>query len=165
MSGDARRESIVRAALPVFARLGRDGAGTDEIARAAGVSQPYVIRLFGGKDTLFLAVIDDLFDRISEALTMSQPAPTDTRLAVMLAAYRDVTDDPVIAHMAVQAVAAAISDDEVRQRVRARIHELHKMVWAAAGGDTDAVREFFGTVTLIDMVAALDVPGLLGPGW
>ena len=107
MSGDARRESIVRAALPVFARLGRDGAGTDEIARAAGVSQPYVIRLFGGKDTLFLAVIDDLFDRISEALTMSQPAPTDTRLAVMLAAYRDVTDDPVIAHMAVQAVAAS----------------------------------------------------------
>jgi AcrR family transcriptional regulator len=165
MSGNARRESIVRAALPVFARLGRDGASTDEIARAAGVSQPYVIRLFGGKDALFLAVIDELFDRLSEALVVAQPAAAHMRLPAMLAAYRAVTEEPVLAHMVVQANAAAIRDEVVQQRVRGRIHEMHKMVWAAAGGDTDAVREFFGTLTLIDMVAALDVPELLGPGW
>src|SRR4051812_17841525 len=51
-----RRERILAAAAEVFGRRGHVGATTDQIARAAGISQPYVVRMFGSKETLFLEV-------------------------------------------------------------------------------------------------------------
>src|SRR3954470_16312178 len=53
MSGAQRRAEILVAARRVFAERGY-AASTDEVARAAGVSQPYVVRLFGTKRELFL---------------------------------------------------------------------------------------------------------------
>jgi len=64
MSSDERREQILLAALAVFGARGYEGTTTDEVARAAGVSQPYVVRLFGTKENLFLAVLQLAFDRL-----------------------------------------------------------------------------------------------------
>lgn len=64
LSSDARRLQILRAALAVFGARGYEGATTDEVARAAGVSQPYVVRLFGTKEALFLATIEDALARM-----------------------------------------------------------------------------------------------------
>src|SRR3954462_5807047 len=50
-----RREDVLDAALEVFAEQGLAGASTDEIARRAGISQPYLFRLFGTKKELFKA--------------------------------------------------------------------------------------------------------------
>src|SRR5437763_12386738 len=58
---EARREVILDAALVEFADKGLHGASTDEIARRAGISQPYVFRLFGTKKELFTAVIARCF--------------------------------------------------------------------------------------------------------
>ncbi|MGW2974847.1 TetR family transcriptional regulator, partial [Streptomyces mirabilis] len=55
MSADERRRSVIRAAVSEFARGGYDGTSTEAIARRAGVSQPYLFRLFAGKRALFLA--------------------------------------------------------------------------------------------------------------
>ena len=52
-SKEERREDILDAALQVFAERGYQGASTEEIARRAGISQPYVFRLFGTKKELF----------------------------------------------------------------------------------------------------------------
>ena len=38
-------------------RQGLHGASTDDIARAAGISQPYLFRLFGTKKELYLATV------------------------------------------------------------------------------------------------------------
>ncbi|MBN9195873.1 MAG: TetR/AcrR family transcriptional regulator, partial [Microbacterium sp.] len=59
LSSDERREQIVRAAIAVFGARGYVGATTDEVAKAAGVSQPYVVRLFGSKESLFLAALNE----------------------------------------------------------------------------------------------------------
>jgi TetR/AcrR family transcriptional regulator len=56
-SGD-RRESILLAATDVFGQYGYYGSTTDQVAKAAGVSQPYVVRMFGTKERLFLEVIE-----------------------------------------------------------------------------------------------------------
>jgi AcrR family transcriptional regulator len=64
LSSDERRLQILRAALAVFGARGYEGATTDEVARAAGVSQPYVVRLFGTKEALFLATIEDALARM-----------------------------------------------------------------------------------------------------
>jgi AcrR family transcriptional regulator len=49
-----RARDVVAAARAEFAAQGYAGATTDAIARRAGVSQPYVVRLFGSKERLFL---------------------------------------------------------------------------------------------------------------
>jgi AcrR family transcriptional regulator len=62
LSSDERREQIVRAAIAVFGARGYVGTTTDEVAKAAGVSQPYVVRLFGSKESLFLAALDEALE-------------------------------------------------------------------------------------------------------
>src|SRR5919202_2825159 len=68
-----RREEILDAALQEFAERGLYGASTEDIARRAGISQPYVFRLFGTKKELFKAVVArclrqtlELFQRAAE---------------------------------------------------------------------------------------------------
>ena len=58
MKAEDRRELILAAATEIFGAYGYHGATTDQIAKAAGVSQPYVVRMFGTKERLFLEVIE-----------------------------------------------------------------------------------------------------------
>ena len=64
MSSDERREQIVAAALAVFGARGYEGTTTDDVARTAGVSQPYVVRLFRSKENLFLAAMKSALDEL-----------------------------------------------------------------------------------------------------
>lgn len=67
MSSDERREQIVEAAIAVFGAKGYVGTTTDDVARAASVSQPYVVRLFGTKENLFLAALGSALERMLTA--------------------------------------------------------------------------------------------------
>lgn len=75
MSSDERRTEILRAAHAVFGARGYEGATTDEVARAAGVSQPYVVRLFGTKESLFLAVLHDALAQLMTGFRATLAAP------------------------------------------------------------------------------------------
>src|SRR5690606_34498401 len=66
MRAEDRRELVLTAATAVFGERGYVGATTDAVARAAGVSQPYVVRMFGSKEALFLAVLGRALDRLLE---------------------------------------------------------------------------------------------------
>jgi TetR/AcrR family transcriptional regulator len=79
MASDERRELVLKAATQVFGERGYFGATTDKVAAAAGVSQPYVVRIFGTKEKLFLAVLQRALD---------------TMLVAFRAAVADVSDDP-----------------------------------------------------------------------
>lgn len=48
-----RKDAILAAAVPVFARLGRAGATTKEIAKAAGISEALLYKHFSGKKELY----------------------------------------------------------------------------------------------------------------
>jgi AcrR family transcriptional regulator len=58
MKSEDRRELILTAATAVFGQNGYVGTTTDEVAKAAGVSQPYVVRMFGTKQKLYLEVLE-----------------------------------------------------------------------------------------------------------
>src|SRR5579872_5049209 len=73
---EVRREEILEAATVEFALRGLHGASTEDIARRAGISQPYVFRLFGTKKDLFRAVIARCF---RETLEMFQRAAEGLR--------------------------------------------------------------------------------------
>ena len=64
LSSEERRRQILVAALAVFGARGYEGATTDEVARAAGVSQPYVVRMFGTKAALFQQVLERSLDTL-----------------------------------------------------------------------------------------------------
>ena len=67
----APRTAVLDAATTEFARKGLHGASTEDIARAAGISQPYLFRLFGTKKELYLATaqraVDDLYAVFADA--------------------------------------------------------------------------------------------------
>ena len=65
-SKEVRREEILDAAVTVFAEKGLHGASTEEIAKRAGISQPYVFRLFGTKKELYMAVVARCFRQTLE---------------------------------------------------------------------------------------------------
>ena len=64
MSADHRRELVLQAATRAFARRGYNATSTDEVAREAGVSQPYVVRIFGTKLELFLQVFERALEQV-----------------------------------------------------------------------------------------------------
>ena len=86
--GDARN-SIVEAALTVFAAKGFHGAGTRQIAQAAGVSQPLLNHHFGGKEALWRVVGEqitaDFMAFMADAVDLALP-PGDA-VTAMFRAY------------------------------------------------------------------------------
>jgi AcrR family transcriptional regulator len=67
MPASERRELILAAATRAFAEGGYAGTSTDTVAKEAGVSQPYVVRMFGTKLDLFLQVYGHACARIEAA--------------------------------------------------------------------------------------------------
>src|ERR1041385_7537315 len=56
LSADQRREAIVRAALPLFARKGFANTTTRELAEAAGVSEALIYKHFPSKESLYAEI-------------------------------------------------------------------------------------------------------------
>ena len=69
MTASERRTAVLAAAITEFARSGYAGTSTDAIATRAGISQPYLFRLFGTKKDLFVATYELVSDRIIAAMT------------------------------------------------------------------------------------------------
>src|ERR1051325_3453780 len=66
-SAEERREDILNVAMALFAEGGYAGTSTEAIAREAGISHPYLFRLFRTKKELFLACDDRACQKIVEA--------------------------------------------------------------------------------------------------
>jgi len=59
MTGDERRQEIIRAAMHVFSRNGFSGATTRKIAERAGISEATIYSHFRSKKDLYAAIIDE----------------------------------------------------------------------------------------------------------
>ncbi|QKK20871.1 TetR/AcrR family transcriptional regulator [Rhizobium indicum] len=64
----AKRMSILDAAADVFCRQGFAGASIDEIAAVAGVSRQTIYNHYREKETLFVAVVEDVMNRANAML-------------------------------------------------------------------------------------------------
>lgn len=146
-----------------FAVGGLHGTSTEAIARRAGISQPYLFRLFGTKKELFLATVRRGFRHI---LAVFQEAAAAKRegdvLFSMGDAYGDVRRDRASLMFQMQAYAAC-EDPEVRKVVREEFAEVYKFV-ASVGGDEEAVNDFFRVGMLVNVAAAMDL-GALDEPW
>src|SRR6266850_3391196 len=119
-SAQERREQILEAALAEFAAHGFEGGSTESIARAVGISQPYVFRLFGTKKELFIATIERC---MRGTLEMFQTAAAglkgeEAKQAIGEAYVERLATDPTYLHAQMQAYAAS-DDPQIREVVRA----------------------------------------------
>jgi AcrR family transcriptional regulator len=156
MTADERRASILDAALHEFAERGLDGASTEAIAARAGISQPYVFRLFGTKKELFIASITRCF---RETLETFQRAAEGKRgeeaLEAMGRAYVDeLLVDRVRLRAQMQAYAAC-EDPDVEEVVRNGFGDLVTYVERVSGLPPAAVSKFFAKGMLLNVVASM----------
>ena len=89
-----RRAAVIEAAAAEFALAGLAGTSTDDIARRAGISQPYLFRLFRTKKELFLAAVEDCFDRTTQVFReAAADVPQEQRPEAMGLAYCELLRD------------------------------------------------------------------------
>lgn len=127
-----REHQILHAATEVFARSNYRVAGTAQIARAAGITEPTIYKYFASKKDLFLRILERIGRRIVERWQRAAAAaPGDAmRLLeeagqVYLAGLRDHANESKI-----QFQALAESDDpEIARRLREN-HEQYVRFFA-----------------------------------
>jgi AcrR family transcriptional regulator len=151
-----RREAILQEALVEFADKGLAGASTDAIARRAGISQPYLFRLFGTKKELFVATVERC---LRETLEMFHEAAAglsgeDALKAIGEAYMRSITEDPVKLRGQMQSYAAC-QDDDVCAVVRKGYGELVEFVERVSGVAPQRIVRFFGKGMLLNVIASM----------
>ncbi len=151
MTGAARRDQILAAARTVFAARGYT-ASTDEVARAAGVSQPYVVRLFGSKRELFVETYRQASDQVLTALRSVEPGPDAGRL--MGDAYVGLLADRELLLLLMHGFIAG-TDDEVGRIARHTLGEAFRLFRDASGADEDEARRFVAQGMLINVLLAV----------
>lgn len=67
LAAQATRESLLRAAIRVFARHGFAGGRIEQISKAARSHDRMIYYYFGSKEGLFIAVIEEIYRRFNEA--------------------------------------------------------------------------------------------------
>src|SRR5436305_896957 len=158
MTADERRASILDAALHEFAERGLDGASTEAIAARAGISQPYVFRLFGTKKELFKASVARCF---RETLEMFQRAAEGDRgedaLKAIGAAYGDLLENDRTRLRAQMQACAACDDPEICEVVRNGFGDLVAYAQRVSGLEPEAIATFFAKGMLMNVLAAMQV--------
>lgn len=84
MAPDDRRASIIAATIPLLRDKGR-GISTKEIARAAGIAEGTIFRVFDSKDEIIHACVHEAFDPAAvraELAAVDRDLPLRERLAV-----------------------------------------------------------------------------------
>ncbi|MGD9960357.1 TetR/AcrR family transcriptional regulator [Nocardioides sp.] len=161
LSGEDRRELVLAAAMRAFARSGYAGTSTDAVAREAGVSQPYVVRIFGTKLDLFLEVFTMATDRIGEAFEqVLAEGPFDPESEAdwerMGMAYTGLLADRDFLLVMMHGFSAA-GVPEIGARARVGMADIFEILKRTGAGDEE-VRDFVAHGMLLNVMIAIRAP-------
>ena len=130
MPAAERREQLLDVASELFSKQGYARATTNQLARAAGVTEPIIYRHFKSKKDLFIALIERTGRRTLEQWEHDLEGASDPadRLA------RLIGDNPMVSKQGresyrvfLQSI-SEIDDDGIREAVRAHVQSLHAFV-------------------------------------
>jgi AcrR family transcriptional regulator len=163
-SADVRRASILRAAIVEFARSGYAGTSTEAIAARAGISQPYIFRLFGTKKDLFIATYDVVTAAIEDAFVAAADGLTgEDAMAAMGLAYLELLQDPDLLQVQLHGFAAAAADPDIARACQETFRRLWNLVTRYADVTPETMREFFAQGMLCSVIAAIDLRSVAQP--
>ena len=157
-TADERRTAVLAAAISEFARSGYAGTSTDAIACRAGISQPYLFRLFGTKKDLFVATYDLVGDRIIRELTRAgEGLVGHEAVEAMGVAYVELMQDPELLQVQLHGFAAAPGDPDIARSCRRTFEVLQTMLRDRAQLSEEETRDFFAMGMLINVMSAIDL--------
>ena len=157
-SKEERRDEILDAALVVFAEQGLHGSSTEEIARRAGISQPYVFRLFGTKRELFKAVVARCFRQTLERFQQAAEGKRgEEALHAIGEAYGELlAGDRVYLRSQMQSYAAC-DDPQICEVVRNGYGDLVAYVERVSGADPATIAAFFAKGMLMNVLSSMNL--------
>ncbi len=158
LSAAERKDDVLDAARIEFAEKGYAGTSTEDIAARAGISQPYLFRLFGTKKELYIASASRCF---RETLELFQRSAEGLRGEEALHAIGHAYMEHLVADrtwLRAQMQGYSASDDpEIRAVVRAGFGDLVAYVRRVSGAEWPEVWQFFATGMLLNVLASMHV--------
>ena len=140
-----------------FARRGYYGTPTADIAKAAGISQAYLFRLFPTKQELFVASTTRCFEtrrRVRRAPRRRTPA-TPTRCSTRWARTTSSCSPTATCCSASSTRTPPCARPAVRDAVRRGYGELVELVQRVTGADDEELRGFFAMGMLLNVIDRL----------
>ena len=158
LSAADRKDSILDAALIEFADRGFEGTSTEDIAKRAGISQPYLFRLFGTKKELYIASVSRCY---RDTLELFQRAAEGRRgeeaLKAIGEAYMQQLETNRVWLRAQMQGYAASEDPDIRRVVREGFGDLVAYVRRVSGADWPTIWHFFATGMFLNVLASMHV--------
>lgn len=154
LTAPERREQILEAAVTVFAERGYEGASTDVIARMAGISQPYLFRLFGTKRELIVATVQRCFEDTERLFERSARglAGHEALQAIGEAYIEELRQSPLKLRAQLQSYAAC-DDPAICTVVGAGFGGLVRLAERLTGADPARLSTFFAQGMLLNVLA------------
>ncbi|CAN5219761.1 TetR/AcrR family transcriptional regulator [soil metagenome] len=160
-TAEARRETVIAAAVTGFSRHGYLGTPIAAVAQLANISPAYVFKLFPGKESLFVAALDRCYSLIETALTEGADAAADQSpdgvLYAMGGAYADLIVDKELLMLQVHAQAAT-DVPEIAAAVRRGLERITNLARRRSGAADAEVQRFiaFGQLCHLTVTTGLD---------
>jgi AcrR family transcriptional regulator len=157
MTAEERRIEVLKAAVAAFAVGGLEGTSTEDIARRAGISQPYLFRLYPTKKALFIAAVETAFERINRALEVAAKDLDDqAALEAIAAEYALLLQDRELLLVQMQAYAAC-ADPEIRAAARRCFRRLWSTIAGLSGIGGERLTMFVAVGMLLNVAASLEL--------
>ncbi|PWJ54939.1 transcriptional regulator, TetR family [Quadrisphaera granulorum] len=165
MTAAERRAQILDAARAVFGRRGYHGSTTDQVAKAAGISQPYVVRMFGTKEQLFIEVLHDTLTtllgafRAAHAQSVARGDDADRRAQAIGVAYLELSETRGFHTMLLQGFVSG-AEPAIGAAARAGFLDIYRFLVHEAGFDDPQVSSFLGGGMLFSVLLGIEMPTL-----
>ena len=131
LRAEERRAAVLDHACRAFSRGTYHGTTTAEIARAAGVSEPILYRHFPSKRDLYLACIEETWERTRarwEEAIAAEPDPAEWISAMGRAFLEWKEQRALISNLWLQSLVEASEDPKIRAYMRGHIRKVHAFV-------------------------------------
>jgi AcrR family transcriptional regulator len=156
-TAEERREAVLTAAAREFSRKGLHGASTDAIAKDAGISQPYLFRLFGTKKELYLATTSRAMEETYQAFERASRGKSgEEALHAMGEAYGGLIENRERLQLMLQCFAGC-EDPDVRESVRRVWRDLVDLVERTSGEPPEVISTFFAKGMLLNVMNAMQL--------
>ncbi len=160
-----RRMDIISAAIEVFAETGYYRATTMQVAKRAGISQPYIFRFFESKEELLLAALDASWQRIADAFRQVIHSSSPQLEQDLIIAYEGIMN----AHRSetlLQMQAQTIQEEPIRKAMQIGFREVRGIVLEAfqrngVKNSEERTKLFLAKGMLCNISMALELPELM----
>ncbi|TLS51735.1 TetR/AcrR family transcriptional regulator [Paenibacillus antri] len=161
-----RRADIISAAIEVFAELGYYRTTTMQVAKRAGISQPYIFRFFATKEELLLAALEASWRRIADAFRQVVATASPDRLErELIAAYEEIMTARR-SETLLQMQAQTMRDEPIRTAMQSGYRDVRGIVLEAfrvrgLPDPEERAKLFLARGMLCNVSMALDLPELM----